>query len=147
MLMLYPTAHTSLADTAVTPFRAGSPDARLGLGTMLQAVPFQCSISVWVPEYPTAHTSLADIAATPVKLLGPDLGVRTGDNAPCRAVPVLHQRLKSQGRRRTPPTAHTSFVDTAATPFNLFDCIPELGLATYSNCTEHDVAVAVTVCV
>src|SRR6516164_9086185 len=70
-----PTAHTSLAETPAT---APSPllpcGFGLGLGTTLQAVPSQCSITavgcaenppVGTPgPVPTAHTSAGDSAAT-----------------------------------------------------------------------------------
>src|SRR5438477_13085 len=70
---VWPTAHTSSAATAVT---AKSSLGRLepegfGLGTIVQAVPSQCSISVVLlsdaksSACPTAQTSVAERAATP----------------------------------------------------------------------------------
>src|SRR6516164_6915411 len=70
-----PTAHTSPAETAATATRPLLPcGLGLGLGTTLQAVPFQCSITavgcaenppVGTPgPVPTAHTSAGDSAAT-----------------------------------------------------------------------------------
>jgi hypothetical protein len=70
-----PTAQTSSVVTAATPHRSLSCDEPpgLGLGTTVQAVPFQCSISVWSsrpPSWflyrPTAQTSLAATALTEV---------------------------------------------------------------------------------
>src|SRR5690348_3859922 len=88
-LPLSPTAHTSVVDTAATP-RSSDPEPvppGLGLGTMLHAVPSQCSVSVWntVPalveiwKSPTAQTSLAEMAVTPVRRLFPvpSLGLGT----------------------------------------------------------------------
>ena len=59
-----PTAHTSLAALDVVTLVRLSPAPGEGLGTMLHAVPFQCSMSVLpelvpaIPEPPTAHTSV-----------------------------------------------------------------------------------------
>src|SRR5512146_296606 len=71
----YPTAQALLADTAVTLCRklAVLP-GRFGLGTRVQAVPFQCSARVcWPvpslssPVAPTAQALRDDVAATPEK--------------------------------------------------------------------------------
>jgi hypothetical protein len=41
-----PTAHTSLAETAATPYSSLSPDPAFGLFSTLQDLPFHFSISV-----------------------------------------------------------------------------------------------------
>src|SRR5262249_19320466 len=89
-----PTAQTSPVATAATPQRSLSCDEPpgLGLGTIVQRAPSQCSISVWssglpswFPSRPTAHTSLAATALTEVSqfwsLLFPlsGFGLRTRD--------------------------------------------------------------------
>jgi hypothetical protein len=63
-----PTAQTSFAPVADTALRKLSPDG-LGLVTMLQLEPSQCSISVEkpneaLPQYPTAQTSFGLSATT-----------------------------------------------------------------------------------
>src|SRR5205823_3867904 len=78
----------------------------------LQVAPFQCRISVVppAPPAPTAHTSLVDTTVTDDRLLVPLLGVVTTVHwtpSQCRAN-VLRPSLT--------PTAHTSFVEAAATP-------------------------------
>src|SRR5262249_56183837 len=64
-----PTAQTSLAEMAVTPLRWLFSVPSLGLGTIAQFLPFQCSMNVWAtkPEMidPTAQTSLLATAAIP----------------------------------------------------------------------------------
>ena len=42
----WPTAHTSFAETAVMAFSRLLPVPLLGLGTMVQLLPFQCSMNV-----------------------------------------------------------------------------------------------------
>src|SRR5262249_44039588 len=70
-----PTAHTSLAETAAAAARLLNPVLALGLGTVLQLVPFQCSISVCVAplgpgrKSPTAQTSLPETTVTPFSWL------------------------------------------------------------------------------
>src|SRR5215470_1873469 len=76
--MLNPTAYTSPADRAATALSAGYPPG-VGLLTMLQAEPSQCSIRVVRPRpgtsslSPTAQTSFEATAVTPCRtgLLGP----------------------------------------------------------------------------
>jgi len=46
-IIVPPTAQTSFGATAVTPYKSLLSIPRFGLGTMLQAVPFNRSISVW----------------------------------------------------------------------------------------------------
>ncbi len=65
-----PTAHAFLADVAVTPkswLLAAAPPTS-GLFIVFHAVPFQCSISVWLAVplncRPTAHALFADTTAT-----------------------------------------------------------------------------------
>src|SRR5215472_7868329 len=80
-----PTAQTSPAETAVTPFSSLFCVLALGLGTTLQLVPFQCSMRVWdgpkpeTTKLPTAHTSWAETAATASRMLSapPGLGLGT----------------------------------------------------------------------
>src|SRR4029434_9136694 len=68
-----PTAQTSSAELAATAYSVLSPSVPgLGLGVILQPVPFQCRINVvWsralpLLALPTAHTSDAEITATPL---------------------------------------------------------------------------------
>src|SRR5438552_3740122 len=81
-VMLLPTAHTSLAATAVTSYRLPPPTS--GLGTALHVLPFQCSVSPWpepyrdVAECPTTHPSLAVTAATPFSMLNDELPLGLG---------------------------------------------------------------------
>ena len=75
---LNPTAYTSLADLAATAFSVGYAPG-VGLGTMLHAEPFQCSMRVVRPRpgtssfSPTAQTLFEATAVTPRRmgLLGP----------------------------------------------------------------------------
>src|SRR5215471_17833267 len=67
-----PTAHALLPETAVMPRRLLAMPS-LGLGTLVQALPFQCSIRVFwpvltllAPVLPTAHAFEGDSAATPL---------------------------------------------------------------------------------
>src|SRR6266567_5717990 len=59
----YTEAHTSFPALAVTPvreFRTEVPSWSDGVGTMLQALPFQCAARVFSkPTFPTAHASFA----------------------------------------------------------------------------------------
>src|SRR5206468_74103 len=67
-----PTAHTSSEEVPVTAVNPEYSVSGRGTGTMLHAVPFQCSAmgmgpSVFGPtpsRYPTAHTSSEEIVAT-----------------------------------------------------------------------------------
>src|SRR5215470_6085553 len=71
--MLNPTAYTSSADRAATALSAGYPPG-VGLLTMLQPEPFQCSIRVLRPRpgtssfSPTAQTLVGEIATTPRRI-------------------------------------------------------------------------------
>src|SRR5262249_38810388 len=107
---VFPTAHASVGEISTTPLRVwrtplmalGVPG--LGLGTIVQAEPFQCMVSVklllWVPfaaeKLPTAQMSFADRAAAWLSVAGGQPGrspgVGGGDDTPGRAVPVLDQR-------------------------------------------------------
>src|SRR5206468_5077478 len=74
-----PTAHTSLDVTAATPNRMLSSVLSLGLGTTLQAEPFQCKVNVrascW--DLPTAQTSFEAIASAPNRTSSLTPGVAT----------------------------------------------------------------------
>jgi hypothetical protein len=76
-----PTAHMSLAETALTPVRPLIPG--LGADTRAHFVPFQCSTRVADPELvledPTAQASVREISATPDRKLpnAPGAGVGT----------------------------------------------------------------------
>src|SRR5437867_7617430 len=63
----FPTAQTSVVETAVTPTRTAS-DPIVGLDTTFHLEPFQCSMSVRAPpllsKAPTAQTLLVETAAT-----------------------------------------------------------------------------------
>src|SRR4051794_16291791 len=78
-----PAAHTSVAGNRSIWNMKLSPVPQVGLATTLQAVPFQCSTSVWaaeVPPYaPTAHTLLAETTLTLYRRLSlvPALGLET----------------------------------------------------------------------
>jgi hypothetical protein len=68
-----PPAQTSVLETAAT---ADSPPDSAGVGTMLYAVPSQCSASSWllpvaVSADPTAQTSPAEMLATALSWLLP----------------------------------------------------------------------------
>src|SRR6202043_1746316 len=81
-----------------------------GLGVRVQAVPFQCKISVPRPPMPVIHASLADIASTLTSraraaAAGPGICVHTAPFQ-CRmnALPVLEN-----------PIAHASRAEEADT--------------------------------
>src|SRR5947208_17147764 len=60
-----PTAQTSFDETAATPeSQLPAPALGLGLGTTLQLLPSQWSISGVPPLCPTAQTSFAEMAVT-----------------------------------------------------------------------------------
>src|SRR5215469_12852485 len=114
-LPLNPTAQTSLADVAATPSRLPS---RTGLCITVQALPFQCSMMVWlvfVPPSPTAHASVAEVTVTAASA-----PTRSGLGV-CRH--TLPFQCKISGRRGPDahwycPTAQASLADVAATPNN-----------------------------
>src|SRR6185369_1028741 len=97
-----PTAHTSVGDTAATPFRGPI----VGSGEALQLLPSQCTAHLIPPLSPlrTAHTSLAEMAATPVM--------------PWNAVVDMAQLLPSQCKIPPEPTAHRSSAATPSTPYS-----------------------------
>src|SRR5579863_5519781 len=87
-----PTAQISSADSAVTPSRTLSYDPPLGLGTMRQRVPSQCSTSVCdvpatAPCEPTAQISSGASAVRPVREL---------KNALALGLATTFQRVPSQ---------------------------------------------------
>src|SRR5258708_36463540 len=84
LIMNSPTAQTSVAETAVTPFRK---PACFGALTMRQLVPFQCSMSGGgaVLTLPTAQTSVVGTAATP-RRASLALAVGAGTTLPAGAV-------------------------------------------------------------
>src|SRR5881227_601405 len=103
-----------------TPVRMLLDMLRLGLGTIDQAVPSQCSVRVrgTVPllNCPTAQMSLGDLAATAARPLPfvPILGLGTTDQ-------VVPSQCSVRVCMGTPgpavlPTAHTSLGAMAATP-------------------------------
>src|SRR5262249_57972698 len=125
--------------TAQACTEAGSADAPLswdaepgaGLVTMVQLVPFHCSIRVaGMPllfrDCPTAQMSLAEMTAAPDRVLNTAVG-GLGLGTTAQLVPV-HCSI------RVPlplsPTAHTSLADTAATPLSPAPGPAPLGLAT-----------------
>src|ERR1041385_9245606 len=119
-----PTAQTSFAATPSTAFKTLPLYVPgLGLGMMLQLVPFQCSVNVCKgielgsAPWPTAQMSLAEIAATPfsstyVSVPGFGLGI-TLQRLPFQCSTRLCRTYKgvplASGEK---PTAHTSFVET-----------------------------------
>src|SRR6266480_3825164 len=81
-LPAFPTAHTSLDATVATPNRSLSSVLSLGLGTTLQAEPFQCNVSVRSSpppglDLPTAHTSLEATASTAKRMSSSTVGLDT----------------------------------------------------------------------
>src|SRR2546422_5318835 len=77
-----PTAHTSLDATVATPNRSLSFVISLGLGTIFQAEPFQCDVSVRSSpppglDLPTAHTSLEATASTEKRMSSSTVGLGT----------------------------------------------------------------------
>src|SRR5437016_1445436 len=89
---LHPTAHRLPDETAATPL-SPLPTGGLGVGIMLQALPFQCSVIVepalvsgfcWLP---TAQMSFAEIAATPRREMKPPLTFIEGADTLAQVVP------------------------------------------------------------
>ena len=119
-----PTAQTSVLDVPETPVRW---ELRMpGLVTTLQLVPFQCSIRLFPLAKPTAQTSLEAIAVTALNEPPPD-GGRLGLETMLHCVPF--QCSTSGVVVLLPvPTAHTSLLDTPATPVKKFP--GALGLGT-----------------
>ena len=125
-----PTAQISLAEITATAKSSLSFVPTFGLLTILQLVPFQCSISVWrlVPleEYPTAQTLCAEMAATAFSWI-PLFGLETT----CHCAPF---QCSISGCERFPltkvPTAQASCAETAATPLSSLKFDPGLGLVT-----------------
>src|SRR5439155_5645574 len=110
-----PTAQTSLADTAVTPVRKLFPFVvgnGFGLGTRLHEVPFQCSVSVWLPFGPAAHTSEEEIAVTLERRASPEMA---GVETMLHEVPFQCSASVPSSPSPTAPTAQTSLELTAAT--------------------------------
>jgi hypothetical protein len=60
---LAPAAHPLLAEVMVTLLRL-DPRGSGGAATVVQVLPFQCSISAWPESSPTAQTLLAEVAVT-----------------------------------------------------------------------------------
>ena len=130
-----PTVHTACVDSATALRRSAKPlSATAGVGTTLQAAPFQCNESVSTfSTRPTAQTSLKLIAATPCKKL---------PSTPWFALGTILQALpfqcKVSVRASAPtasemklPTAQTSFAAMAMTAERpLFVSRPPLGLGT-----------------
>src|ERR1022692_1039761 len=106
-----PTAQALRPELVATAVRSGNVPG-LGLGTRLQAVPFQCAISVLTPPVaPTAQALRADVAATLVKAARPaGFGLAT-----CFQVVPFHRRI-SVRPALVPPTAQALPADVAATP-------------------------------
>src|SRR5262249_30646446 len=131
-LPLNPTAQTSLADVAATPSRL---PARTGLRITVQALPFQCSMMVWlvfVPPSPTAHASVAEVTATEASA-----PTRSGLGV-CRHTLPFHRKIsrpcpspRNTGAGRfSPPPAHASEAETAATPLRVSPPGTGFGLGT-----------------
>ena len=132
-----PTAQLPLAEVAATPARRAPspgevPGPGLGLGTCFQAVPFQCSVRVFVgpmplPLVPTTQALCGVRAATPVRKTpsGPDTRFQTLPfQCRIRLPPGPHPHVMS-------PTAQALPAETMATLFRLFRSpAPGLGLGT-----------------
>src|SRR6476646_9163095 len=103
-------------------------------------VPFQCSISVWLPAMPTAQTSLAATAATPSRtLLAPGLGLATTAHAvPFQCSTSVRLALPEKYM----PTAHTSLAATAVTPKSWSDTLA-LALVTMDHAVPSQCSVSV----
>jgi hypothetical protein len=132
-----PTAQTSVGETAATPNRS-LPTATGGLGTTDHRLPFQCSISGWLPVlplwYPTAHTSDGPVAATALRTFAVGLGLgllTVSQLVPFhRSISVTYCPLTAVWK----PTAQTFDDESATTPFNAFwtpsPPVEKLGLGT-----------------
>src|SRR5690348_15261151 len=95
--------------------------ATAGLGTCVQAAPFQCRIS-GLPSQPTAQASRAEVAATPQRFAKPPgVGLGTRFHAvpfQCRITDTYPLAVPVAGVRggRVKPTAQASRAETTATP-------------------------------
>src|SRR6266571_357080 len=112
------------AGSAAAPLRVAA-EPGLGLATMLQLVPSQCSMRVegmpLVPfwDWPTAQMSVAETAATPNRGLArvpAGLGLGT-------TVQLVPSHCSISVPEPLSPTAHTSLLETAVTPRSPF-CRP-----------------------
>src|SRR5438093_8413213 len=104
-----PTAHMSVDATPSTSSSTLFRSGWLGLGTMVKAEPFQCSVRVLSSVYPTPHTSAAEKAWMPRNALGP---------APRVSLETRSKELPVQCSTRVPSaatTAQTSHPDVAGT--------------------------------
>ena len=160
---VFPTAHASVGEISTTPFRVwrtplmalGVPG--LGLGTIFQAEPFQCIVSVklllWVPfaaeKLPTAQMSFADRAEmAPSELLVSVMPAGTtgsGAGMMCQAEPS--QCSISVRPVSLRPTAQAFPLPRLATP-NRFDFDPPLtsGVGTMLQLLPSQCAVSGSVC-
>ena len=127
-----PAAHTLSEAIAVTPARLLSTSGpTFGLGTRLQAAPFQCSVRVEssspVTPVPTAQTSFAETTATPARLptVVPGLAMMLHATPfQCSMIGVVEKPVIPR------PTAQTSFVLTAATASRILIDAVVFGLLT-----------------
>ena len=112
-MLAFPTAHNWLVPGTGAIAHKKLFEPGFGLGTILQVVPFHCSMSVWslplLLTYPTAQTLFAEIPVTPSSVFtdAPGLGLDT-------RLQVLPFHC-SMSVCRTPllwkdPTAHRWFV-------------------------------------
>jgi hypothetical protein len=146
-LSLKPTVQQSAALRQATPERLLVCEVVLGVGTMDQALPFQCSIKVCCREVfplgtvavPTAQQSEASTQATPERLLacGLLLGVGTTDQAlPFQCSATLPLPVRAE------PTAQQSELVTQVTPERML-CCDALGLGVVMMDQESPLAPAV----
>src|SRR5947207_5134964 len=129
-LPAFPTAQTSLEATAATPNRELSSVLSFGLGTMLQAEPFQCSVSVRSSpagrDRPTAHTSFAASASTAKRISSSTAGLTTMLQVVPFQCNVSGWLLKFVSVEL--PTAQMSFAETTETACKTLELPTTFGL-------------------
>src|SRR6266568_2004022 len=120
----------------------------LGLETILQLVPFHCSMSVCSPTLeitnPTAQMSEAETMATPLRRLFP---VRFGLATTLHCVP-FHCSIsvwEVEVLSRKSPTAQTSVAETTVTPLRTLSRVPPFGLETTLHVWPFQCSVSVLV--
>ena len=100
----------------------------LGLGTTLQALPFQCSMRVLLKSLPTAQALVADVAATPSRASVPE-GLGLGTTSQALPFQCSIRVLLVWGDPLT-PTAQALLGDVAAAALRTLSLVPRFGLGT-----------------
>src|SRR5215472_9241401 len=141
-----PTAHTSVAETALTANSATTWPGGVGLGTRVHVRPSQCSTRVVsrlsVPPEPTAHMSVAEAALTPDRPLIPALGVGT------RAHLLPFQcstRAFDPELVLADPTAQTLLAESSVTPDRRLPNAPGAGVGTRAQLVPFQCSASVLV--